>query len=241
MRVAVWVSHAWSVGADADSVLPHALPDVTDRGLGDRLRLWRDLGESAVYAALPRPGDRGLLPDCPPDAYDAATGAGEAVFVPGIGSMAVPRFVGLDPSARGSGLAWDVFNAAAVPVHRLAGVDLPGADRRLRHAVHAAIDALGDGGWVDAWQRDHGPGEDRLWSLPPDLPDRARAVIVRSASVLQIAEAGLVHATGSAGAGLEQARRHTLLGLREAASAALEAATAAAAGYFAAQSRSTRS
>lgn len=241
MRVAVWVSHAWSVGADAESVLPHALPDVTDRGLGVHLRLWQDLGERAVYAALPRPGDRGLLPDCRPDAYDAATGAGEAVFAAGIGSLAVPRFVGLDPSRPGSGLTWDVFDAAAVPVHRLAGVDLPGADRRLRQEVHAAIDALGDGGWVDAWQRDHGPGEDRRWSLPPELPERARAVIVRSATVLQIAEAGLLHATGSAGAGLAQARGHTLLRLREAASAALETATAAAAGYFAAQSRSTRS
>lgn len=241
MRVAVWSSFAWASGADAASVIPRALPDVTDRGLADRLALWRDLGERAVYAALPRTGMRGLLPDCGPEALDAATRAEEAVFAPGIGAIAVPRFLGRRCSLDGTGLAWDSFDATPVPVHRLAGVDVAAADRSLRVRVHEAIDALGDGGWSDAWQRGH---EDRVelhWSLPSSLPARPRDLIVRAGAVLEVVDLGLEHADGSASAALTDERRAPLLGLRDAATHALEVAVAAIAGYFASQPRRTSS
>lgn len=264
VRVALWTSRAWSLGADFATVLEHALPDVDlVLGLEETLGLWRELGEQAVYAALPRPGAAGLLPRCTREAFDASTTAGEAVFIAGVGGLAVPRLVSFgsvapgpgsgapDPGADdrregrsgGQGLAtrWEVFDAEPVPVHRLAGVDVAGADQRLRAGVHAAIDALGDGGWVDAWQRERPAQLERRWSLPPDLPERVRGLLVRAGAILEITDAGLAHAQGSSSADLESARRATLLALQDAAGCAMEAAASAASSYFAAQSRSTRS
>lgn len=264
VRVALWTSYAWSLGLDAGGVLERALPDVDlVLGLEETLALWRELGERAVYASLARPGAPGLLPRCSPEALDAATCAGEAVFIAGVGGLAVPRLVPFGSGASlpdspaevgraegrrrrsggGQGLAarWETFDADPVPVHRLAGVDVAGADQRLRTHVHAAIDALGDGGWADAWQRERSSQVEHSWSLPPDLPERVRAVLVRAGSILEITDAGLGHAQGSSSADLEHARRAPLLALQDAATEAMESAACAGSAYLASQSRSTRS
>lgn len=244
VRVAVWSSFAWAQGADADTVLRRALPDVdVVLGLSERLALWRDLGERAVYAALPRPGAPGLLPRCSPDAFTAAAGAQEAVFVAGVGGLSVPRIVGfgVEGDAEGLAIRWEPFEADPLPVHRLAGADVAGADGLLREAVHAAADSLGDGGWVDAWQGQHAPATEREWSLPSGLPERVRVLLVRAGSVLEIAELGLTHAQRSTTAQLTGQRQSVLRPVRDAAVAALETATCAAAGYFAAQPRRTSS
>ncbi|NLW98704.1 MAG: hypothetical protein GXY39_03265 [Actinomycetales bacterium] len=259
VRVALWTSFAWSAGAEQTAVLRRALPDVDlVLGLEDKLRLWRDLGEQAVYAALPRPGAAGLLPRCGTDAYGAATSAGEAVFVAGVGGLAVPRLVtfGADreltaagsdarqrTASRSPGLAvrWESFDAEPVPVHRLSGLDVTGVDRRLRTEVHAAIDRLGDGGWVDAWQRERPSQVERSWSLPPALPERVRGLLVRAGSILEITDAGLSHAEGSSSVHLRASRSAVLLTLQGAAVEAMETAACAASSYFAAQSRTTRS
>ena len=102
-------------------------------------------------------------------------------------------------------------------------------------------DGHGDGGWVDAWQRQSPGATQREWSLPGDLPDRVRGLVVRAGSVLEVTQAGLEHADGSATAALTEHRRRTLLALRAAATEALEVAACAGAGYLAAQSRRTRS
>lgn len=243
VRVALWTSYAWSVGADVESVLAPALPDVDIvLGLAERLTLWRDLGEQALYAALPRPGASGLLPRCSPAALAAASEAGEAVFVAGVGGLAVPLQVPFGDASNGLAIRWEGFDAEPVPVHHLGGHSLAEADFDVRTAVHQATDELGDGGWVDAWdsQRLARRTADREWSLP-GLPDRVGGVIMRAGTVLEIAERGLGHADGSASAFLGEQRRAALLPLRDAATRALESAAATAAGYFAAQSRSTRS
>ena len=260
MRVALWTSFAWSAGAEPTAVLRRALPDVDlVLGLEERLGLWRELGEQAVYAALPRPGAAGLLPRCGTDAYGAATSAGEAVFVAGVGGLAVPRLVtfgaenearteaatgsGQRTASRSRGLAvrWETFDAEPVPVHRMSGLDVAGADRRLRTEVHDAIDRLGDGGWVDAWQRERPAQLERSWSLPPALPDRVRGLLVRAGSILEITDAGLAHAEGSSSAHLRASRSAVLLTLQGAAFEAMETAACAASSYSAAQSRTTRS
>lgn len=247
VRVAVWTSFAWAQGVDADTVLRRALPDVdVVLGLSERLALWQEVGERAVYAALPRPGAPGLLPRCSTDAFAAAADAQEAVFVAGVGGLAVPRLVtfGAEDDAIGSeGLAirWESFDAAPVPVHRLAGVDVAGADRALRQAVHAAADGLGDGGWVDAWQGQPARATECEWSLPTDLPERVRGLLARAGSILEIAELGLSHAERSTTAQLTGERQSALRPLRDTAVAALEAATCSAGAYFAAQPRRTSS
>lgn len=149
------------------------------------------------------------------------------------------------PSGTASGglaIRWEGFDAEPMPVHRLAGVDVAGADQELRVAIHTTTEALGDGGWVDAWARPPSLGRaGREWSLPTEMPGRVLGLITRAAGVLRIAESGLEHADGSTSALLAEQRRAALLSLRDSATHALEAATCAAAGYFAAQSRSTRS
>src|SRR5690606_14650136 len=119
---------------------------------------------------------------------------------------------------RGQGLAvrWEAFDAEPVSVHRLGGLDVAGADQRLRAGVHTAIDALGDGGWADAWQREDSAQTERRWSLPPDLPGRVRGLLVRAGSILEITEAGLAHAQGSVTVDLQTARSSTLLVLQDA-------------------------
>lgn len=240
--MALWVGHAWSCDADAESVLRAALPDVdVVLGLAERLRLWRQLGEPTVYVALPRPGSAGLLQRCAPEVADAAMSAGECLFVAGLGGLLVPTPVAFGVQGTGLAVRWEAFDADPVPAHRLGGLDVAGADRRLRVAVHQAIDGLGDGGWVDAWQRQAPAALQREWSLPGDLPDRVRSLVVRAASVLEVTEVGLEHADGSASAALTDQRRRTLLTLRAAAADALEVAACAGAGYLAAQSRRTSS
>lgn len=240
--MALWVGHAWSRDADAESVLRAALPDVdVVLHLADGLRLWRQLGESAVYVSLPRPGAPGLLPRCSVEASDAAMSAGECLFVAGLGGLLVPTQVAFGVEDTGLAVRWETHDAEPVPAHRLGGLDVSGADRRLRVAVHDAIDGLGDGGWVDAWQRQTASATQHEWSLPGELPERVRGVIVRAGSVLEVTQAGLEHADGSATAHLTEHRRRTLLTLRTVATDALEVAACAGAGYLSAQSRRTRS
>jgi hypothetical protein len=251
VRLALWVTRAWAVGADASTVLGEAIPDAdVVIGASERLALWRDLGERALYAALPRPGATGLLPGCGPEALDAATSAGEAVFVAGVGGLAVPGIVpfGADHlGSEGSGLAvrWDGYPADPVPVYRLAGLDVGAVDGDLRRAVHGALGELGDGGWSDAWggPRAGSDGHRRVreWALPPDLPERVASLVVRAGAVLEVAEAGIDHASGSASVALEEHRREVLRDLRDVACAALEVAACVGADYLAAQSRRTRS
>ncbi|MCA1781006.1 MAG: hypothetical protein LC679_02205 [Intrasporangiaceae bacterium] len=242
IRVALWVSHAWAHERDLDAALAQALPDVDIvLGLPEQLGLWRGLGENAVYASLPRPGASGLLPQCDEEAFDAATFVGEAVFAAGVGAVSIPRHVTFGAQDPGLALRWEAYDAAPVPVHRLAGVDVTAADRDLRAAVHTATDALGDGGWADAWQRERPGRVEREWGLPPDLPDRVRALVVRAGVILEIAEAGLAHADGSTSAELAEHRRAPLLVLRAVAETALEAAACGGVAYLAAQSRTMRS
>ncbi|MDO5502998.1 MAG: hypothetical protein Q4G67_07480 [Actinomycetia bacterium] len=254
VRVALWATHAWSLGADTESIVARALPDVdVVLGLTESLELWRDLGERAVFAALPRPGSPGQLPRVDPAVFDAAATAGEALFVAGVGGLLVPRLVifGADspgeaaPATTGLAARWEAFDADPVPLHRIAGVDVAGADRALRTEVHAAIDALGDGGWADAWQGETStasvPANEHRWALPSDLPDRVRGLLMRAGSILEITDAGLAHAQGSSSVGLGEHRTRTLRALNETATAALEAATGAGVSYLSAQSRRTRS
>lgn len=95
MRLALWVTHAWTDGAGRGSLLEQtlarALPDA-EYVAGDvqRLHLWHELGESALLVALPAPGDLSGMPSAGPDAVGAAAAAGECVYVPGLGGMLVP-------------------------------------------------------------------------------------------------------------------------------------------------------
>ena len=58
VRLALWITASWRGDLGTTDALGRAFPDL-DHVAGDlaRLDVWRDLGEQALFVALPRPGD----------------------------------------------------------------------------------------------------------------------------------------------------------------------------------------
>lgn len=196
VRVALWVTHAWSGGTTLTNALQRALPDVDHtEGLLEQVRLWHDLGESALLVALPGPGDLAGLPRCGPIATDAALEAGEALFVPALGGLLVPEHSTFGSAgAEGHRIDWMAHDADPVAPHRLEALDLSEVERQLRRRMLVAINELDDIGgrpWADELARDL--VDDRLgadWALPPTLPVKARKVIGLAATLSLAASMG---------------------------------------------------
>lgn len=237
VRVALWVTHAWSGGTTLTHALEQALPDVDHtEGIVEQVRLWRDLGESALLVALPGPGDLGGLPRSGPIATGAAVEAGEALFVPALGGLLVPEHSTFGSAgAEGHRIDWMAHDADPIPPHRLEALDLADVERQLRRRMLVAIDELdGIGGrpWADELARDL--VDDRLgtdWALPPSLPDKARKVIGLAATLSLAASMGR-ESSGALSAALsaahEQHRSAALRTLHRDAERALADATNAA-------------
>lgn len=238
VRTALWVTHAWSRGTTPSDALRSALPDIDHTsGLEEQVRLWRDLGESALLVALPGPGDTAGLPRCGPVATDAAVEAGEALFVPALGGLLVPEHSTYGSAgAEGHRIDWMAHDADPVAPHRLEALDHAQVERHLRRRMLAAIDELdtvGGSPWADDLTRDL--VDDRLgrdWALPPTLPDRARKVIGLAATLSLAAGLGL-RTSGTLSAAHEQSRSTALRALHRDAERALADATNAACAAFA--------
>lgn len=240
VRIALWVTHAWSGATTLTDAVASALPDVdhTD-GLVGQLELWRDLGESALLVALPGPGDAAGLPRSGPIATGAAVEAGEALFVPALGGLLVPEHSTFGSAgAEGHRIDWMAHDADPVPPHRLEALDPAQIERHLRRRMLDAIDLLdtiGGTPWTDDLTRDL--VDDRLgadWALPPSLPDRARKVL-GLAAILSLAASMGLRASGTLSAAHERSRADTLGTLHRDAERALadstNAACAAVAGW----------
>ena len=83
VRTALWVTAVWHGHGgltDLDEAVAAAHPDF-DHVEGDlgRLLLWRELGESALLVALPRPGDLSGMPRVTPEVAGAAAAATSAI------------------------------------------------------------------------------------------------------------------------------------------------------------------
>lgn len=238
VRTALWVTHAWSGGTTLTHAVEQALPDVDHtEGLVEQVRLWRDLGESALLVALPGPGDAAGLPRTGPIAMAAAVEAGEALFVPAIGGLLVPEHSTFGSAgAEGHRIDWMAHDADPVPAHRLEALDHAQVERTLRRRMLSAIDeldAIGGRPWADDLARDL--VDDRLgtdWSLPPTLPDRARKVIGLAATLSLAASMGL-ESSGSLSAAHDSHRSSALRALHRDAEGALADATNAACAAFA--------
>ena len=91
VRLALWVTAAWRGQLPTRDALARSFPDL-DHVAGDlaRLDVWRDLGEGALFVALPRPGDVSGMPKASSAAVAHAAEAGECVYVAGIGGLLVP-------------------------------------------------------------------------------------------------------------------------------------------------------
>lgn len=233
VRVALWVTHAWSGGTTLTDALQHALPDVDHtEGLVEQVRVWRDLGEGALLVALPGPGDLVGLPRCGPIATDAAVEAGEAVFVAGLGGLLVPTISTFgSEGARGLRIDWMAHDADPVPPHRIEALELSQLERHLRRQLLTSIDELDQIGgtpWAD--ELAHDLVDERLgndWSLPAPIPDRARTILGLAGTVSVAASMGL-QASGAVTAAHDNARSAALRRLSRECERTLADATNAA-------------
>jgi hypothetical protein len=234
VRLALWVTTAWRGDLGTGDALARSFPDV-DHVAGDlaRLDVWRDLGERALFVALPRPGDVSRLPRGAARASAHAAESGECVFVAGLGGLLVPTLSEFGPEGDvGLRVDWTAYEADPVPRHRLEMLDLRTIERELLLRVREHADRLEEVGgapWGDAPRAEAEAALDsRLWGVPGDIPAKALRVMALAADVSALAHgAERLTALGSGGldAGTVSSRSATLRALGAAADAALGDAT----------------
>ena len=238
VRLALWTTAAWSLGTSLESAIASALPDV-DHVAGDldRLGLWHELGEGALLAALPAPGDLSGMPSAPAAALGAAAAAGECVYVPGLGGMLVPDISSFGSHTSGAldvgtRVDWHAHDADPIPRHRVEALDTSQLERHLREELVTATEELqAVGGQPFAREASRELADAALggrWGLPPGVAPRAQRVIVMAGTVARIVDLALSAPDGALSATASASRRRILLRLHRSADRALADATNAA-------------
>lgn len=234
VRLALWVTAAWNGALPVTDALARSFPDV-DHVAGDlgRLAVWRDLGERALFVALPRPGDMSRMPLGSGPAAALAAEVGECVFVPALGGVLVPRLTQFGPAGDlGWRIDWTAHEADPVPRHRLEMIDLRDVERTLllRLAEHtAAFEAAGGTPWGQAGRVEAESALDsHQWGLPDATPTKALRVMSLAATAGLLADrARRLDRLGSDGVDVATAgrREHLLRALAGDADDALADAT----------------
>ena len=234
VRLALWVTASWRGDLTTSQALERAFPDV-DHVAGDlaRLDVWRDLGERALFVALPRPGDVSRMPPGSPGASAHAAEAGECVYVAGIGGVLVPTLSEFGPEGDvGLRADWTAYEADPVPRHRLEMLDLRDIERQLvsRMQGHArSFEAVGGHPWgADARADAESDLDTALWGIPQRIAGRALRIMALAANVSRLAHRTATLTTlGSGGldAGTAATRGQLLRDLGADADAALTDAT----------------
>ena len=233
VRLALWVTSAWQGRVSLSTALRRSFPDV-DHVEGDlsRIELWHQLGEQALFVALPRPGDVTRVPRAAAEALAHAADAGECVYAAGLGGILVPTLTEFGPSGDvGLRIAWTAYDAEPTARHRLEMIDLGQIERELlsslrRHST--ALEAAGGFPW-DGRHRD--AAEDALrarsWGLPAETPPRVLRVLSLAATVSSLAQLGLAgqRSSGAVDAATWDLREGLLRALVADADAALGDAT----------------
>lgn len=231
VRVALWSTAALGGRLALDQVPERAMPDLDHvDGLLPHLRLWRDLGERVVLAALPRAGDLRSMPRGPADLIAAATAAEELVYVTGLGGALVPEIQQFGPEGdQGWAAHWVAFDSDPVPQHVVQQLSLPDVELELRREVAALTEQLASspgqplsGHGLEGAVRGR---MDASWGLPEGLPPRAIRVIELAGAITGLAGAGLDHRLHSIDSSSTLQREQILRQLHDAASRALVAAT----------------
>jgi hypothetical protein len=228
------VTASWRGDLATKDALARALPDV-DHVAGDlaRLDVWRDLGERALFVALPRPGDLSRMPPGSVPASAHAADAGECVFVAGIGGVLVPTLSEYGPRGDvGLRADWTAYEADPVPRHRLEMLDLREIERELMMRLHdhsARFQAVGGHPWgPEARAEAEAALDTALWGVPARTAGRALRIMALSANVSRLAQrTASLSALGSGGldAGTAATRNLLLRDLAADADAALTDAT----------------
>ena len=199
VRLALWVTSAWTRGESLESAIESALPDVDAVGSGVRtLELWHDLGERTVLVALPTSGDITSLPRCGADARAAAVDSEECVIAPGLGALLVPTWStfgapGATGPDTGTRLDWASYDCDPVPTHRVEALDPRESTRLLTTTVlevTAQLDELGGQPFDAASAREAVP-RPGSWALPDELPGQTLRAITFAAAISTAAAAGL--------------------------------------------------
>ncbi|EWT01786.1 hypothetical protein N865_07970 [Intrasporangium oryzae NRRL B-24470] len=218
VRLALWVTTAWRGELSTSDALRRSFPDV-DHVAGDlaRLDVWRDLGERALFVALPRPGDLSRMPRGSASGSAHAAATGECVFVAGLGGLLVPTLTEFGPEGDiGLRVDWTAYDADPVPRHRMEMLDLRQVERdlleRLRDHVRA-FESVGGAPWGHAARAEAEAAVDTgLWGLPDDTPGRALRVMALAANASQLAHhASSLSALGSGGLDAVTAGRRDVL------------------------------
>ena len=239
VRLALWATAAYQGRLDFARVMTLAAPDVPCHGGRlDCLRIWHSLGERAVLVALPRPGDTTSLPRGPAEFIDAATDAGECVYVAGIGAALVPRwgYAG-GPRERSQMLTWELHDCEPVPTHRLEALSLREIDTTLRLELNSAIadlEAIHAHPWAGRGLREladarMGADTGGTLGLPDGLPPRSLRLIALASTLATVADLGLEQLPDAHNLAVTTARAQRLRRLQVAADASLAAVTCVAA------------
>ncbi len=239
VRLALWATAAYQGRLDFARVMALAAPDVPCHGGRlDCLRIWKSLGEQAVLVALPRPGDTTSLPRGSAEFVDAATDAGECVYVAGIGAALVPRwgYAG-GPKERSQMLTWELHDCEPVPIHRLEALSLREIDTSLRLELTSAIadlEAMHAHPWAGRGLRELadariGAETGGTLGLPDGVPPRALRTIALASTLATVADLGLEQLPDAHSLVVTTARAQRLRQLQIAADASLAAATCVAA------------
>lgn len=198
VRVALWSTAALAGRLDPDEIPARALGDLDHcSGLVETVELWRGLGERVVLPALPRPGNTTGMPTGAPELVDAATRAGELIYVPGIGGACVPRIEQFGPDGdQGWQALWQRFDADPVPVHRLEALDLSTIEVHLRTQIARRTSALEStdaplvGRALTEVESTARRALTTQWGLPEGVPHRAVRLITLCGRLAAVADAG---------------------------------------------------
>ncbi len=155
--------------------------------------MWRDLGEGALFVALPRPGDLSGMPRASAVAGAHAAEAGECVYVAGIGGLLVPTMSTFGPDGDvGHRLDWTAYDADPVPRHRLEMLDLRDVERTLltRLAQHTSrLAEVGGQPWGhEARTAAAADLDTKLWGVPRSTPGRALRIMSLAGTAAQLAD-----------------------------------------------------
>jgi hypothetical protein len=234
VRLALWVTASWRGDLGTGDAMSRALPDL-DHVSGDlgRLDLWRDLGEGALFVALPRPGDVSRMPRGSAVAVAHAAEAGECVFVAGIGGVLVPTLSEFGPEGDvGVQADWTAYEADPVPRHRMEMLDLREIERDLMARLGEHVDRFEQVGGHPWGQHARAQAQTDLdtvlWGIPPATPGRALRIMALAANLSRLAHrTASLTSLGSGGldAGTAASRGVLLRGLAADADAALADAT----------------
>lgn len=193
VRLALWVTASWRGDLGTPDALQRAFPDL-DHVAGDlaRLDVWRDLGERALFVALPRPGDVSRMPRGSSAATAHAADTGECVFVAGIGGVLVPTLSEFGPEGDvGVRADWTAYEADPMPRHRMEMLDLREIERELMTRVRehtVRFEQVGGHPWGhEARAEAHADLDTALWGIPAATSARALRLMALAANLSRLA------------------------------------------------------